>query len=183
MFVEQGLMSSKLRPAAVERSQAFQSPQIMTKPTVFICGHKTRDSRCGVLGPILEEEFLRQGSKHAIINQGSKATNPETAHLLSVSHDDSKNGHSGFKPARSNMPFSVGLVSHVGGHAWAGNVIVYLPTNYRLADGTVSPLAAKGIWYGRVEPKHVEGIVGETMLKGRVIEELLRGVHSGKDAS
>jgi (2Fe-2S) ferredoxin len=38
------------------------------------------------------------------------------------------------------------------------------------------------IWYGRVEPKHVEGIVKETIGGGRVIQELLRGI-SGKDGN
>ena len=33
----------------------------------------------------------------------------------------------------------------------------------------------KGIWYGRVEPKHVEGIVQETISKGRVVEDMFRG--------
>ena len=75
------------------------------------------------------------------------------------------------------LGMAVGLVSHIGGHAWAGNVMVYLPSNHRLEDGRLSPLAGKGIWYGRVEPRHVEGIVNETIQKGRVIEQLLRGVH------
>ena len=36
-------------------------------------------------------------------------------------------------------------------------------------------MAGSAIWYGRVEPKHVEGIVNETVLGGRVIKELWRG--------
>ena len=76
----------------------------------------------------------------------------------------------------------VALISHIGGHVWAGNVIIYIPHHYHLADGTLSPLAGKGVWYGRVEPRHVEGIMEETVRKGRVIEELLRGVHGEVDA-
>lgn len=64
---------------------------------------------------------------------------------------------------------NIGCISHVGGHAWAGNVIVYFPSD--VAHG----LAGMGVWYGRVEPRHVEGIVKETVLGGRVIEELFRG--------
>lgn len=63
----------------------------------------------------------------------------------------------------------VGLISHVGGHKWAGNVIVYIPPSFK------SPLAGKGIWYGRVGPEHVEGIVKETVVGGKVIKELFRG--------
>ena len=64
----------------------------------------------------------------------------------------------------------VGLISHVGGHRFAGNVIVYIPPSV-----TTNRLAGKGIWYGRVKPGHVEGIVEETIVKGRVIGELFRG--------
>ena len=75
----------------------------------------------------------------------------------------------------------VGLTSHVGGHAFAGNAIIYIPKDFKLPDGKKSPLAGKGIWYGRVEPRHVWGIVEETFKRGKVIEELLRGVHIPQD--
>lgn len=64
---------------------------------------------------------------------------------------------------------NIGCISHVGGHAWAGNVIVYLPEN------TANALAGTGMFYGRVEPRHVQGIIRETVLGGRVIRELWRG--------
>jgi len=72
-------------------------------------------------------------------------------------------------------PYRVALVSHVGGHKWAGNVIIYFHPLHQ--DGlSPSSLAGKGIWYGRVEPKHVEGIVSETIKGGKVIKELFRGM-------
>lgn len=58
----------------------------------------------------------------------------------------------------------VGYISHIGGHAYAGNV-VYLP-----ADAKRPP-----IWYGRVFPGRVQGVVHETIVKGNVIRELYRG--------
>ena len=73
--------------------------------------------------------------------------------------------------------FDVSLISHVGGHKWAGNVIIYFPPDHRIPNGGVSELAGTGVWYGRVQPKHVEGIVEETIRRGRLIGELLRGVH------
>lgn len=69
----------------------------------------------------------------------------------------------------------VGLISHIGGHKFAGNVIVYIPQGYEVQGGGVHPLAGCGIWYGRVEPKHVEGLVEETVLRGRVVEDMFRG--------
>ncbi|CAO1620537.1 unnamed protein product [Parajaminaea phylloscopi] len=53
--------------------------------------------------------------------------------------------------------------SHIGKHAWSGNVIVYFPNG-------------AGVWYARVDP--VNGGAGrvweQTIMKGRVIPEYLR---------
>jgi hypothetical protein len=53
--------------------------------------------------------------------------------------------------------------SHLSGHKFAGNVVVYLPQGW-------------GVWYGRVGVGEVEGIVRETIVGGRVLKELTRGV-------
>lgn len=135
----------------------------ITAPTVLICGHMSRDSRCGILGPILKAEFEEQIWESCKNLTGfmflrSKIEGQVPLHPLSYR--------------------SISLCSHVGGHAFAGNVIIYFPTDYKLAEGGVlSPLAGKSVWYGRVEPRHVNGIVNETLLGGKVIDELLRGVH------
>ena len=88
------------------------------------------------------------------------------------------------QPELESFKINVGLISHIGGHKWAGNVIIYLPPTWA-KDGKPmtskeqkahhSPLAGCGIWYGRVEPKHVEGIIKKTVLGGTVIKELFRG--------
>lgn len=49
-------------------------------------------------------------------------------------------------------------VTHVGGHAYAGNVII-LP---------------EGIWYGRIMPENVQGMV-ESYESGHIIKDLYRG--------
>lgn len=81
------------------------------------------------------------------------------------------------------------LVSHTGGHRFAGNVIIYippafLPTLRRFAPSSIvskerhlvpHKLAGSGIWYGRVEPESVEQIVNETILGGRIIGKHFRG--------
>lgn len=59
----------------------------------------------------------------------------------------------------------VGLISHVGGHAYAGNVL-YFPR-----DCSDFPV----VWYGRVFSESVQGIVKETIQEGRIIKELYRG--------
>ncbi|KAI8984479.1 Sucrase/ferredoxin-like-domain-containing protein [Mycotypha africana] len=58
---------------------------------------------------------------------------------------------------------TVMMVSHIGGHKYAGNVITYINRG------------RTGIWYGRVKTCHCREIVEQTILKGKVIKELYRG--------
>lgn len=71
---------------------------------------------------------------------------------------------------RKGIEGDVAQISHIGGHKYAGNVIIYLPPNL---EGNA--LKGSGIWYGRVGPEQVEGVVEETITKGRIVGELLRG--------
>lgn len=95
---------------------------------VLICGHTQRDIRCGLLAPILKDEFERVLEK-------------ENLHHVKV-----------------------GLISHVGGHAYAGNVL-YFPRD------KTQPV----VFYGRVFPELVQGIVNTTIKGGQIIKELYRG--------
>jgi Sucrase/ferredoxin-like len=120
--------------------------------------------RCGVMGPLLQTVFEEVLSMKGY-NVRPRSTGP----------DDKTE-----KTAR------VGLISHIGGHKFAGNVIIYMPSigpEDALQPG-IDPgkesLFGKGVWYGRVEPRHVEGLVEETIMKGRVVEELCRGVVGGE---
>ncbi|KAI8146955.1 Sucrase/ferredoxin-like-domain-containing protein [Fennellomyces sp. T-0311] len=58
------------------------------------------------------------------------------------------------------------MVSHVGGHKFAGNVICYIN------EGRT------GIWYGRVNTCHCRTIIEDTICEGKVIKELYRGAMS-----
>lgn len=71
---------------------------------------------------------------------------------------------------REGISADVGLISHIGGHKYAGNVIIYVPPSF-----SDNALRGSGIWYGRVGPEQVEGLVKETFTEGRVVVELLRG--------
>jgi (2Fe-2S) ferredoxin len=51
------------------------------------------------------------------------------------------------------------MTSHVGGHKFAGNVIIY----------------PAGIWYGRVTPCHVDAVLEHTVFGNTVLRELYRG--------
>ncbi|KAH6611333.1 Vacuolar amino acid transporter 3, partial [Trichoderma cornu-damae] len=157
------LLPEKLHPAhdglspvhrdRLTRKEAFQGllvgVQDVTDVLVLICGHGGRDMRCGAMGPVLrgefEEKLERQG--FAVAKEAVQAGG------LDGSGEPKRiQGSSVEKVAR------VGLISHIGGHKFAGNVIVYIPSGFAAGGGDKHPLAGCGIWYGRVEPKHVEGI-------------------------
>jgi len=135
---------------------------------VLICGHGGRDLRCGILGPLLQAEFERQLPLQDI-SVLSSAVKVESLHESAMIEDRREGDKERIRAAR------VGLISHIGGHKFAGNVVLYIPPGFKTVDGKENPLAGTGIWYGRVEPKHVEGIVRETVLGGKVIEDLFRG--------
>lgn len=123
---------------------------------VLICGHGGRDVRCGTLGPILKQEF-EEKLEHQNISVMKDAPVAQAIEVDTAVGD--------YTPTAR-----VGLISHIGGHKWAGNVIMYIPPSF-----SKNALAGNGIWYGRVEPGHVEGIVAKTILEGKVIKDLFRG--------
>lgn len=134
---------------------------------VLICGHGGRDARCGIVGPVLQAAFERELGRVGIrVEQG-----PVEIDFPTGSSPPPTN------PAALSTPSArVGLISHIGGHKFAGNVIVYMPPTLKAADSlSPHPLAGYGVWYGRIEPQHVEGIVKETILQGRVVEDHFRG--------
>lgn len=166
VFVEQFIRPKKTilewDPVLERKAGLERTP--MTSPTILICGHNSRDSRCGILGPLLRAEFESYFARRLPPGGSSERQAFDRA---SEPQDEIRNT-------------KVALVSHVGGHAFAGNVIVYLPPGLALRNGQVSPLAGMGIWYGRVEPRHVWGIM-ETVQRGEVVEEILRGIHKPAD--
>ena len=152
------------RPAV--RSLLYGVRESIPDVLVLICGHGGRDARCGILGPVLQTAFERELARVGFrVEQGP------------VEIDDEGDGEAEpKKETPEKTPARVGLISHIGGHKFAGNVIVYLPPSLRTPDGLAAhPLAGYGVWYGRVEPQHVEGLVQETVLQGRVVEEHFRG--------
>ncbi|KAK4236241.1 hypothetical protein C8A03DRAFT_45743 [Achaetomium macrosporum] len=117
---------------------------------VLICGHGGRDQRCGIFGPLLRDEFEKTLPRRGIeVLKGPVEVEGGEGLAVAGSVEATWTGYA----AR------VGLISHIGGHKFAGNVIVYLPPGLRAEDGKAHPLAGHGIWYGRVEPRHVEGVL------------------------
>jgi hypothetical protein len=134
----------------------FPGARSVHEIVVLICGHGGRDERCGKMGPILAAEFEDKLARQNIPVISEAPPHDTVQPDYSIEE---------YQPAAR-----IGQISHIGGHKWAGNVIVYIPPSFKS-----NPLAGCGIWYGRVEPQHVEGIVGKTLIDGKVIKPLFRG--------
>ncbi|EGW33848.1 uncharacterized protein SPAPADRAFT_147985 [Spathaspora passalidarum NRRL Y-27907] len=125
-FVHKYLKQDESCEQAIETCTEYK----MEKDLALICGHTLTDARCGILGPLLEDEFLKVLEREDLVDK-----------------------------------VEVGLVSHIGGHAYAGNVI-YFPKE---CDSSKDM-----IWYGRVFPKDVQGIVNQTIKNKHILQDLLR---------
>jgi hypothetical protein len=174
---------------------------IKQSPTILICGHGGRDMRCGVMGPVLRAEFQRVLEERGFSTNITNNNNNNNNRNIHEKKNDEKRPGDGDVQVDGPDHANLALISHIGGHKYAGNVIVYIPpglmtttasssssssfssfsssTSSTTTSSSVSaaphPLSGKGIWYGRVEPKHVEGIIEETIFKGRVVADHFRG--------
>ena len=154
-------------------THAFHTHPSPHLAVILMCSQKTRDARCGQSAPLLRREFER--------------------HLRPLGL---------YRDLHDTRPGGVGIyfISHVGGHKYSANVMVYRRRGIeRLAglvaaagaeSGTSTPAlaevdespdddggAAQGIWLARVRPEDCEGIVKFTVLQGKVVkpERQLRG--------
>ena len=165
-----------------ESGGTLESETLPFHSLVLICSHGKRDKRCGVTSKFLVKAF-ESGLRRREIYR---------------SFDDTRTEAQGGVPGGGTC---VGCLSHIGGHKFAGNVIVYRRRTKSVAElheklkeltltnvdnpedagtrlideGRGEEICGEGIWLGRVEPKHVEAIIEEVILKGKVFKELYRG--------
>lgn len=139
---------------------------------ILLCSQKTRDARCGQSAPLLRKEFER--------------------HLRPLGL---------YRGLDDDRPGGVGIyfISHVGGHKYSANVMIYRrPNPFNIdhlerasADVDLDSIAstaqvapdedhegaAQCIWLARVRPEDCQNIVKFTVLQGKVVkpERQLRG--------
>jgi hypothetical protein len=127
---------------------------------VLLCSQKTRDARCGQSAPLLRKEFEK--------------------HLRPLGL---------FRDLDDERPGGVGVyfISHVGGHKYSANVMIYRRRNAFGLEGPATNGAAEKVdgqegasqcmWIARVRPEHCEGIIKFTVLRGKLVkpESQLRG--------
>ncbi|KAI0092087.1 Sucrase/ferredoxin-like-domain-containing protein [Irpex rosettiformis] len=127
---------------------------------ILLCSHKKRDNRCHIAAPKLEHGLTAALERR---NWEVHSQLSEYDFVQKVEGDDAEAAYlAQLKNAAQSKRALILKISHIGGHKFAGNVIIYTPTG-------------ASIWYGRVTPHHTEAIVRDTILGGKIIPELLRG--------
>ncbi|KAH6914840.1 Sucrase/ferredoxin-like-domain-containing protein [Coprinopsis sp. MPI-PUGE-AT-0042] len=134
---------------------------------ILLCSHKKRDNRCGIAAPKLEHAFIKtleaQGwDADTDVEHPSVLMGPPLEDLPITDVAREQNMATQLKESTESKRALIVKVSHVGGHKYAGNCIIYTPSG-------------AGVWYGRVTPHDVDSIVENTIIKGLVLPPLLRG--------
>ena len=135
-------------PIPLSMSTSFKIRPIPHSYLILMCSKKTRDARCGQSAPLLRKEFER-----VLRPMG----------LYRDIHDD--------------RPGGVGIyfISHVGGHKYSANIMVYRRQGRRREGDAVGAQkvedeAVQLIWLARVRPEDCENIVRYTVLQGKVVK-------------
>lgn len=149
-----------LHPSSKERGGKLPVWLLPYECVVLLCSHKRRDNRCGIASTVLSRAFQVTFEKHdwevyTDLEDLEDFGTPLTGGVASTEQRQEILG-------RSKKRVLVLTNSHMGGHKFAGNVIIYTA-------------AGAGVWYGRVTSHNVEPIIQETVISGKVLPELLRG--------
>ncbi|KAJ5595323.1 uncharacterized protein N7459_001531 [Penicillium hispanicum] len=143
-------------PASTSVPPTLKSHSCPHAAVILLCSQRTRDARCGQSAPLLRREFER--------------------HLRPLGL---------YRDMDDQRPGGVGIyfISHVGGHKYSANVIVYRRRDFewykretaKASEGQEG--AAQGIWLARVRPEECESIIKYTVLQGKVVKpaQQLRG--------
>ncbi|KAG8829542.1 hypothetical protein FRC17_006426 [Serendipita sp. 399] len=142
---------------------------------ILLCSHRRRDNRCHIAAEKLETAFCRELENHKWEVDHNLRDNEEMEPSLEelTGSDQEKEDAlvNRLRDATTGDQHGQKLallvkISHIGGHKYAGNVILYTPQG---------PTTGTGVWYGRVSPHEVPAIVEHTIIGGKVLPGLLRG--------
>ncbi|KAK2466522.1 hypothetical protein APHAL10511_002164 [Amanita phalloides] len=151
------------RIGVLQFKSAFKSWVLPYACVILLCSHRKRDKRCGIAAPKLEQAFVHYLGLHGwhVDTDIDPAICHDTA-LEDVGQDLERQQNDTLRESLKSERALILFTSHIGGHKFAGNCIIYTP------QGSC-------IWYGRVTPHEVESIVTSTIIGGVVLPSLLRG--------
>ncbi|KAF9221906.1 hypothetical protein BS17DRAFT_841748 [Gyrodon lividus] len=153
------------RLGAQSRPDSLKSWVLPYSCVILLCSHKRRDKRCAIAAPILEKtfiEYLENEGWEAHTELEDLSGSPSLEASLNIDLDPETAFETRLKALRDERKVLILRNSHIGGHKFAGNVIIYTPRG-------------ASVWYGRVTPHDVHSIVKNTVIAGQVLPPILRG--------
>jgi len=134
---------------------------------ILLCSHKRRDNRCAIAAPKLERAFIqclgeRGWTVDTQLEVPSISLGPSIEEFSGTAEERDDHILAQLKGVAASKKALIVRNSHMGGHKYAGNCILYTPQG-------------SSIWYGRVTTHEVPSIVDSTILNGLVLPPLLRG--------
>nr|GAT53933.1 predicted protein [Mycena chlorophos] len=155
--------------ASIPRFGTSQSAKFATHVLPFacvilLCSHKRRDNRCAISAPKLENAFMRslEAKGWTAHTQLEHIVDPPLEKFSGTAEEKERHIADELRTLPATKRALILRNSHIGGHKFSGNCVLYLPSG-------------SCIWYGRVTPHEVESIVENTILGGLVLPTLLRG--------
>ncbi|GHJ88293.1 hypothetical protein NliqN6_4695 [Naganishia liquefaciens] len=144
------------------------------RAVVLLCSHKRRDKRCHIAAPLLEKALIHSLEQHQVSidlkGDSLSADHLEESHppLDDVPRDDLQaeiekrlRAIEAVDDEDGNGEVGIFRISHLGGHRYAGVMIICFPSGATL-------------YYGRVSPQEIPAVVKETILGGKILPGLLR---------
>ncbi|KAF7968882.1 hypothetical protein HWV62_28908 [Athelia sp. TMB] len=134
---------------------------------ILLCSHKKRDNRCHIAAPKLEHAFCRsleshEWEVHTQLEDLDHAVGPPLEAFKGTKEEQEAEITAQLKALPAQRRALILKNSHIGGHKFSGNAIIYTPQG-------------SGVWYGRVTTHDVESIVQHTIIGGEILPPLLRG--------
>ncbi|EJF61143.1 hypothetical protein DICSQDRAFT_61143 [Dichomitus squalens LYAD-421 SS1] len=162
-------------PPPPEKAGSLKSWILPYSCVILLCSHKRRDNRCALAAPKLEHSLTQALEREAwevhhqvedpSVSGPALEDDPTLAGITSDTerHEEVLRRLQRVDAAHAEHKRALILFcSHIGGHKYAGNVIINTPRGV-------------SVWYGRVTPHEVDAIVRETIIGGKVLPPLLRG--------
>ncbi|KAJ6510032.1 Sucrase/ferredoxin-like-domain-containing protein [Mycena vitilis] len=152
------------RMGVTEQTSSFHTWILPYSCVIMLCSHKRRDNRCAIAAPKLEHAFIE-----CLHNKGWTAdtqlehiVEPPLENFSGTTEEKARHITDELMALPAAKKALILRNSHMGGHKYAGNCIIYTP------QGSC-------VWYGRVSTHEVESIVVNTIEGGLVLPPLLRG--------
>ncbi|GMK57732.1 hypothetical protein CspeluHIS016_0405660 [Cutaneotrichosporon spelunceum] len=154
--------------AGVERRRSYVLPY---RAIVLLCSHKNRDKRCHITAGLLRPALIGCLEQNGVTvdELGSSLANLDGPPLEELEGSDAEREAEigrrieNIENVHGGQGGEVGVfnISHLGGHRYAGVMLILFPSGAYLS-------------YGRVSPHEIPRVVEETILQGKVVPGLIR---------